>query len=108
MKLIIAIVNKEDASDLIHQLNKARFMSTKLATTGGFLRAGNVTLLIGTEEERVEECLDIMRRCCSQHTQLVNPASASFADQVFSPAPVSVTIGGATVFVVEIDRFIKM
>lgn len=108
MKLIIAIVNKEDSSDLIHQLNKANFSSTKLATTGGFLRAGNITLLIGTEEARVEECLDIMRKCCSKHTQLINPASVNYADQVFSPSPVSVTIGGATVFVLEIDQFIKM
>ena len=108
MKLIIAIVNKEASSDLIHQLNKAKFTSTKLATTGGFLRAGNITLLIGTEEERVEECLEIMRKCCSQHTQLINPASANYADQVFAPSPVSVTVGGATVFVLEIDQFIKM
>ena len=108
MKLIIAIVNKEDSSDLIHQLNKAKFTSTKLATTGGFLRAGNITLLIGTEEERVEECLEIMRKCCSQHTQLINPASVNYADQVFAPSPVSVTIGGATVFVLDIDQFIKM
>ena len=108
MKLIIAIVNKEDSSDLIRELNKANFMSTKLATTGGFLRAGNITLLIGTEEERVDECLDIMHRCCSRHTQLINPASVNYADQLFSPSPVSVTIGGATVFVVEIDKFIKM
>ena len=108
MKLIIAIVNKEDSSDLIHQLGKANFMSTKLATTGGFLRAGNITLLIGTEKERVDECIEIMRKCCSQHTQLINPASVNYADQVFSPSPISVTIGGATVFVLEIDQFIKM
>ena len=108
MKLIVAVINKEDSSDLIRQLNKANFMSTKLATTGGFLRAGNITLLIGTEEERVDECLDIMRKCCSQHKQLINPASLNYADQMFSPSPVSVTIGGATVFVLDIDRFIKM
>ena len=108
MKLIIAIVNKEDSSELIQRLNKANFTSTKLATTGGFLRAGNITLLIGTEAERVEECLDVMRRCCSKHTQLISPASTNYADQVFSPTPVSVTVGGATVFVLEIDQFIKM
>ena len=108
MKLIIAIINKEDSSDLIRELNKANFMSTKLATTGGFLRAGNITLLIGTEEERVDECLDIMRQYCSRHTQLINPASVNYADQLYSPSPVSVTIGGATVFVVDVDKYIKM
>ena len=108
MKLIIAIVNKEDSSELIRQLNKANYMSTKLATTGGFLRAGNVTLLIGTEEERVDPCLDIMRQCCSQHTQLINSTAVNYPDQMFASAPVSITIGGATVFVIDIDRFIKM
>ena len=108
MKLIIAIINKEDSSELIRRLNKANFMSTKLATTGGFLRAGNITLLIGTEEERVDDCLAIMKECCSQHKQLINPASLNYADQMFSSTPVTITIGGATVSVLDIDKFIKM
>ena len=108
MKLIIAIVQDEDANRLVSALMNEGFGVTKLATTGGFLRAGNITLLIGTEEERVDECIEIMRKCCSQHTQLINPASVNYADQLFSPAPVSITIGGATVFVLDIDKFIKM
>ena len=108
MKLIIAIVNKEDASELLHRLSKGGYMSTRLATTGGFLRKGNVTLLIGTEEERVDPCLEIIRGCCSRQTQLITPTAGSSADQMFPSAPIPVTIGGATVFVMDIDRFIKM
>ena len=108
MKLIIAIVNKEDASELLHRLSKAGYMSTRLATTGGFLRKGNVTLLIGTEEEKVDPCLEIIRGCCSRQTQLITPAAGSSAEQVFAAAPIPVTVGGATVFVMDIDRFIKM
>ena len=108
MKLIIAIVNKEDVSELLHRLSKDGFMSTRLATTGGFLRKGNVTMLIGTEEEKVDPCLDIIRGCCSRQTQFISPNSVSSADQMFASAPVPVTVGGATVFVMDIDRFVKM
>ena len=102
MKLVIAVVNKEDSSNLISKLNKAGFMSTKLSTTGGFLKAGNVTLLIGTQDEKVDEIIEIKR------SQVVNATTGSYADQFFTTLPVEVTVGGATVFVVDIDKFIKM
>ena len=108
MKLIIAIVNKEDSSKLISNLNKAGFMSTKLSTTGGFLSAGNVTLIIGTEEEKVDDCIKIMEDCCSKRTQMVSTGAGSHMDQFFTSLPVEITVGGATVFVVDVDRFIKM
>ena len=108
MKLIIAIVNKEDSSKLISNLNKAGFMSTKLSTTGGFLSAGNVTLIIGTEEEKVDECIKIMEDCCSKRTQMVSTGAGSHMDQFFTSLPVEITVGGATVFIVDVDRFIKM
>ena len=53
MKLIIAIVQDEDASRLIGHLMNDGFSVTKLATTGGFLRAGNTTLLVGVEDEKL-------------------------------------------------------
>ena len=53
MKLIIAIINRDDAGAVIQNLSRNGFSSTRLSTTGGFLLAGNVTLLIGVEEERV-------------------------------------------------------
>ncbi|MBR3767414.1 MAG: cyclic-di-AMP receptor [Clostridia bacterium] len=108
MKLIVAIVNKDDASGLTSKLNKAGFMSTKLSTTGGFLRAGNVTLLIGVEEEKVEPCLKIMEECCSKRTQIVSTSAGNHADQFFTSLPVEITVGGATVFIVDVERFIKM
>ena len=108
MKLIIAIVNKDDSGKLTTNLNKAGFMSTKLSTTGGFLKAGNVTFLIGVEEEKVDECLDVMRDCCSKRTQMVSTGAGSHMDQFFTSLPVEITVGGATVFVVDIDKFVKM
>ena len=108
MKLIIAIVNKDDSSDVTQQLTKAGFMSTKLSTTGGFLRAGNVTLLIGTDEEKVEKVLDILRECCSKRTEIINTTTGNYAEQFFTTLPVEITVGGATVFILDVDRFVKM
>ena len=50
MKLITAIVNKEDSRAVCHDLLKQKFYVTRLSTTGGFLMAGNMTLLICTED----------------------------------------------------------
>ena len=108
MKLVIAIVNKEDSGKLTAKLNEAGFMSTKLSTTGGFLKAGNVTFLIGVEADKVESCLDVMRDCCSKRTQMVSTGAGSHMDQFFTSLPVEITVGGATVFVVDVDKFVKM
>ena len=108
MKLVIAIVNKEDSGKLTAKLNEAGFMSTKLSTTGGFLSTGNVTLLIGVEEEQVDPCLKVMEECCKKRTQMISTCAGSHADQFFTSLPVEIAVGGATVFVVDVDRFVKM
>lgn len=108
MKLIISIVHKDDASDLQSHLSKAGFMSTRLSTTGGFLRAGNVTLLVGTEDEKVESVLEILRTCCSRRTEIVTTGSGGYSEHFFASLPVEVTVGGATVFILDVERFIKM
>ena len=54
MKMIIAILNADDASTVVQNLMKNGFSVTKLSTTGGFLRAGNVTVLIGVDNSKVQ------------------------------------------------------
>ena len=108
MKLIVAIVNRDDSTVLIHKLSKAGFMSTRLSTTGGFLRAGNITLLIGTDDEKVPKVIDIMKDCCSQRSEIVTSAAGNYSEHFFASLPVEVTVGGATVFVVDVEQFIKM
>ncbi len=108
MKLIVAVVNKDDSSVLSARLGKSGFMSTRLSTTGGFLRAGNVTLLIGVEDERVDDCLKIMEECCSKRTETVTSSAGHYAEQFFTALPVEITVGGATVFIIDVERFIKM
>ena len=107
MKLIVAIVNRDDANPVVQNLAKNGFSCTRLSTTGGFLLAGNVTLLIGVEEEKVQEAIDVIRRFSHSRKQMVSTfAELSYG---YMPAmPVEVTVGGATVFVVDVERFERL
>ena len=103
MKLITAIVNKEDSKNVCNELIKAKFYVTRLATTGGFLMAGNMTLLIGT----VDDCIKVISRCCKQRTEIV-PGTASIGVGLETAMPIEVTVGGATIFVTNVERFEKL
>jgi uncharacterized protein YaaQ len=109
MKLIIAIVNDEDAIDVIDLLNEKGFRVTKLATTGGFLKSGNTTLMIGVDEDKVEIVLGIVEETCrTRHQVITNPSPLSTTTGVYVPYPVDIEVGGATIFVVDVDQFIKI
>ena len=104
MKLIIAIINDDDFRGVSEALIKAEFQSTRLPSTGSFLRAGNSTLLICVENDRLDTCIGIIQSHCKKRKQLVaTPAMhGSFASY-----PVEVIVGGATVFVTDVERFEK-
>lgn len=109
MKLIIAIVNDEDALDLLDELTEKNFRVTKLASTGGFLRSGNTTMMIGVEIEKLDEVLTIIEETCKTRHQIVsNPSPLSTTTGVYVPYPVDIEIGGATIFVVDVDQFIRV
>lgn len=108
MKLIIAIVQDEDASRLIGQLMNEGFGVTKLATTGGFLRAGNTTLLAGVEDDRLAGCLRIIEKVCKSRRQMTSsPMATGGIAGMYAHMPIEVTVGGATVFVVDVEQFHK-
>ncbi|GIN58070.1 hypothetical protein J14TS2_48120 [Bacillus sp. J14TS2] len=106
MKLIMAVVQDQDSNRLMSALVDNNFRSTKLATTGGFLKSGNTTFMIGVEDVRVNKCLQIIRDNCKSRDQLMAPISpmGGNADS-YIPYPVEVSVGGATVFVLPIDQF---
>ncbi|MFV8829707.1 cyclic-di-AMP receptor [Alkalihalobacterium sp. APHAB7] len=106
MKLIIAVVQDKDSNRLSEALVKTEYRATKLASTGGFLKAGNTTFLIGTEDENVDDVLQIIKDNCKSREQLVAPISpmGGNADS-YVPYPVEVQIGGATVFVLPVEQF---
>lgn len=108
MKLIIAIVQDEDASRLISTLMNEGYSVTKLATTGGFLRAGNTTLLLGGENDRVKGALDVIERVCKSRKQIAtSPSPVAGTSGVYAPYPIEVVVGGATVFVLDVEQFVK-
>ena len=109
MKLIIAIVQDEDASRLISQLMNDGFGVTKLATTGGFLRAGNTSLLVGVDDDRFQAAMDVIEKVCKSRKQIApSPASMVGMPGSYTPYPIEVVVGGATIFVLTVDQFIKL
>lgn len=107
MKLIIAIVNHDDAGAVTRNLSKNGFSSTRLSTTGGFLLAGNVTLLVGVEEDKVQTAIELIRECSHSRRQMI-PSTAEVSFGYIPTMPVEVTVGGATVFVVDVERFERL
>ena len=108
MKLVIGIINSDDANDLLAEITKASFQATKLSTSGGFLKLGNVTVLVGVEDERVDDVVEIFRSCCSRRTQMIPTTPPYMGEGFVSAAPVQVTIGGATLFIIDVDKMIKL
>lgn len=108
MKLILAVVQDQDSNKLMNALVDNNFRATKLASTGGFLKSGNTTFMIGTEDVRVDRALQIIKENCQSRDQLVAPISpmGGNADS-YVPYPVDVEVGGATVFVLPIENFLQ-
>lgn len=108
MKLVIAIIQDEDANRLVSELMNGGYSVTKLATTGGFLRAGNTTLLTGVEDDRLDGCLHIIEKVCKSRKQVAaSPMAAGGIAGMYAHMPIEVTIGGATVFVLDVEQFHK-
>ncbi|HHT50485.1 MAG TPA: hypothetical protein GXZ78_03290 [Eubacteriaceae bacterium] len=109
MKMVIAIVQNEDANLLVEALMENHFSVTKLATTGGFLRVGNTTLLIGVEDDQVEKVIDLVRQVAKCREQIITTTTPSaYGSDMFSTYPIKVQVGGATIFVVDVERFEKI
>ena len=108
MKLIFAIVSKDDSYDVQDALTHEKYSVTKLASSGGFLRAGNVTFLIGTQDELVDHAIEIIASKSRKRTAMV-PAMDYGMNNVMSVTPnIPVQVGGATIFVVDMERFEKV
>lgn len=107
MKLILTIVSKEDEGRVTKALLSKNFFVTKLSSTGGFLRGGNVTLMTGVSDNDVEKAMNIIGNSCKSRKELVaNPYVGEYGT-TFS-APIEVTVGGATIFVVDVEQFKKV
>ena len=106
MKLIMAIVQDKDSNRLANEFIDANIRATKLSSTGGFLKAGNSTFIIGIEDDRVQDALELIKKTCQSRKQYVStPMSFDISLDGQVPYPVEVEVGGATVFVLPVDGF---
>ena len=111
MKLIFAIVSNDDSAAVSSALTREGFSVTKLATTGGFLMAGNTTFISGVEDDKVDEVIAVISKYSSRRTQIVPSSSTGAAAEnmgMYASYPVEVTVGGSTIFVLSVDRFEKV
>ncbi|WP_324716234.1 cyclic-di-AMP receptor [Carboxydochorda subterranea] len=102
MKLIIAIVDDSDSRALVDALTRARIGVTRLASTGGFLLEGNTTLMIGAEEHQVDQVLHLIRTTCVRRARLLPQPITEIPGS--TPMPLEVEVGGAVVWVLQVER----
>ncbi|HHW91705.1 MAG TPA: hypothetical protein GX735_03280 [Firmicutes bacterium] len=109
MKLLLTVVQDQDAPPLLEALIKGNYRVTKLASTGGFLQAGNTTLLVGIEDNQVDTVMGIIKEICRHRQKTVTPVPPlGGTAESFVPFPVQVTVGGAAVFVIDVEQFIRI
>lgn len=107
MKMITAIINNKDAGIVCDVLRENGIGFTKIATTGGFLRIGNTTVLIGVEDDKFEQVLELIRTHSARRTEYLSNSYATRGD-TGSIYPIEVQVGGALVFVTNVDYFERM
>jgi uncharacterized protein YaaQ len=109
VKLIVAIVHNEDAGALVDALLEKEYRTTRLHSSGGFLKQSNATIVLGVEDERVDDAMAIITEHCTARTQVVNPLPPIMEPgEFFMPYPLEVEVGGATVFVVPVERYERL
>lgn len=107
MKLIMAIVNNDDGPMITAQLNKKGVYTTKIASTGGFLSAGNMTFISGVEDEKVDEVIEVIKAYSRKRTQPI-PNLDVPAGQIGGISPAQVLVGGGTIFVLNVESFTRV
>jgi uncharacterized protein YaaQ len=109
VKLVITIVQDADVPKLQTALSERGLRSTKLASTGGFLREGNTTVIIGVEDHEVSGVKSLIHDVCRERSKILRPLPhMSEMGPVMPNDPIEVTVGGATVFIVDVEEFAKL
>jgi len=111
MKLVIIITHQENSKNLEEVLVKKKFQFTKLETIGGFLRKENITYLVGTEDKNTESVLEIVKKTCKSSEEIVESPwiiDGQLGEMVIPESQTKVKVGGATVFVVKTEKFVKI
>ncbi|MEJ6400234.1 cyclic-di-AMP receptor [Nicoliella lavandulae] len=105
MKLLIAVIQDKDTSELQEEFIKNNIRATKLSTTGGFLKSGNTTYMIGIEDEKVDKVLDIIKTISRTRKKYMTPPVNLDGGANEGSYPVKIQVGGATVMILPMDQF---
>lgn len=108
MKLIVAIVQDQDVNALMDALTEKKYRVTKLSSTGGFLKSGNTTLLIGVEDNKVNEVKELVDHNCKTREITTSLLTVTMPGDTFVPYPLEVKVGGATLFVLNVEEFLRV
>ena len=109
VKLVIAIIHNEDAGALVDGLLEKEYRATRLHSSGGFLKQSNATIVLGVEDDAVDDVMSIIAEHCTSRTQVVNPMPPIMEPgEFFMPYPLEVEVGGATVFALPVERFERL
>ena len=109
-KMLLAVVQGDDYPETVDDLNRNGFFATVLSSTGGFLKKRSVTLMIGVEEHRVSAALDVLRQCAGRRQQMTYSnmsMSAAGPNPSMPMIPVQMSVGGAVVFIMDLDDIQK-
>ena len=102
----MAIINSDDTRNVLDRLARRGFSATVTSTTGGFLRLGNTTIFCGVDDEQRGRGAGHLPRELPGRVQYVTPLPPVMEPgEVHIPTPVEKHIGGATIFVVDVERF---
>ncbi|SRR5579884_2079511 len=109
MKLLTVIVQGDDAPFLLESLTKRGFRATRINTAGGFLKKPNATILLGLDDEEVDDVLAVIRTNCQTRLEWANllPGGPGLDDFLLAQ-PIEVEVGGATVFVLDVEQFVRL
>ena len=105
MKLIVAIVHHDDAGGVVDSLLQHAYRTTRLQSSGGFLKKSNATILVGVDDTAVDDVISIIRANCRSRSQVDAPPPSSGSSSTSVMRPRQVDLRAAIVFVVPIDQF---
>lgn len=107
MKLVLAIIHDDDIHAVLTNLTKKKFYVTKLSSSGGFLKVGNTTIICGVDDDKVEDVIDVIKEF-SEKRELPISSSGGMGAVPFVSMPINAFAGGSTIFVLDVEQFIKV
>ncbi len=108
MKLIIAVIQNEDEDTLVKALEDQRISSTRIGSSGGFLRASNVTMMMAVQNEQIDTILNLLKQHCRRRTRHLYPLLPNLEARERFLGSIPVEVGGATVFILPIEQIVKI